>query len=592
MEKCLESSLEKVGRLGVRHYIAQAPEHSGVYRFFDISGKVLYVGKAKSLKNRLQSYLRGGDALPLHIQEMVARAVKVEWLLTSNEVEALFLEAELIEKLHPMYNIQHKDGRSYTYVHLSRSEFPRLSYTRFWSPDTYGPFLSNEHVRNTVDGLYSMFQLRSCTDKVFKGRKKPCMEYDLGRCSAPCVGYVSKEEYEVNVLNFRQMFTAVDNKIIDTWNSALDKAVEEENYETAAVLHKRVQSFTMLRNSVLDKAEVESAELFISASYGEVRCVHICSVRNYIIRHKIVMFSAREESMLEFIVRWGVKNKLAELIYCNEKISVGMDSANGGEVGSDDIGGIGTGEDCGEVAEGGELIKKKYKFRRLTGKVYANLKKIEEEGVRLARAEMDSASRYRSFAQRLGVKALGRVEVYDNSHMGGKWNVGVKIVWTPNGFKHVDYQVFEYKERSHDDYEMMREMFRRRFCKFNSERKSRVDGDGSDGVKRDNSGGVSDVKKGGGVKSMSDEIEMVWPDLIIIDGGVGQLSVASVFIPGSVVHYALSKHEEGDQLHAIVGGKFVLMDIDTDLRLWLMKLRDEAHRFAVASHSRLKEEVC
>ena len=543
----MHSSNSNDNKLGIKYYISQAPEHSGVYRFYDISGKLLYVGKAKSLKHRLQSYLRPYNTMQLHIQEMVSRSVRVDWLLTSNEIEALFLEAELIENLHPIYNIQHKEGRNYTYVSLSQSDFPRLSHTRFWSPNTYGPFLSNEHVRNAIDGLYNIFQLRSCTDAVFKSRKKPCMEYDLGRCSAPCVGYISQTDYSLSVLNFKQLFTSVDNKIIDIWNASLEKAVEEENYETAAVLHKRIQSFTLLRNSVLDKAAVENAEFFISSISSDIRCVHICSVRNFIIRHKIVVFTSASESLLEFIIRWTIKNKLStvNIIYTNEQIS-------------------------NDISDSSAILNK-YKFKKLTPKLYPNLKQIENEGFKLAKSEIDTSSLYRSFAQRLGVKALGRVEVYDNSHMGGKWNVGVKIVWTPNGFKHTDYEIFKYADQTHDDYAMMREMFRRRFCQFNTTNASH------------HSHTTSTTTSNSSVK------ESPWPDLIIIDGGVGQLSVANSFIPPDITRYALSKHEDGDQLHAIYQNKFTLLDLDTDLRLWLMKLRDEAHRFAVHSHSQLKE---
>ncbi len=575
--------MKEMSRL--KHYISQAPDHSGVYRFYDINDKILYIGKAKSLYKRLQSYMR--DNLSIHIQEMVLHAVKVTWILTSNEMEALFLEAELIEKIYPMYNIQHINGRNYTYIQLSKSEYPRLTYSRYWSEQSYGPFLSSDQVRNTIDGLYGVFKLRSCTDAFFKARKKPCMEYDLGRCSAPCVGVISKEEYNLQVLNLNQLFTTGDNKIIDLWNTQLDTAIEEEQYELAATLNKRVQSLTMIRNNLLDKTNIETATFFISSVYQHMKCVHICSIKNFIIRHKILIFTSSDEDMLDFIARWSVKNQISEHIFMNEKIDQEYKALIQSKLSDTQNAGV-----------------KKYNMKLLTDKIYPNIHKTEEAGLKCARDEVDSSTKYKTFAARLGVKAINRVEVYDNSHMGGKWNVGVKIVWTPNGFKHNDYQVFYYAYDTHDDYAMMRELFQRRFCKFNNynqEEKTLSDictdtissliihpivlTDIANLVKEkvQSEAAVHQSQS----KTSRDMMEMPWPDLVIIDGGAGQLSVASKYIP--VQHYALSKHEEGDQLHAIEQGEFKIVNIDSDLRLWLMKIRDEAHRFAVQSHSKVKE---
>lgn len=508
----------------LKHFIDIAPDHSGVYKFLDIHGQVLYVGKAKSLKKRLRSYLQ--DNLAWHIQEMVFHAVRVEWHLTATEMEALFLEAEWIEKFRTKYNIQHRNGRNYTYILLGHGDFPRLSYTKYWSENTYGPFLSGDHVRTTVDGLYSVFKLRSCTDHVFKNRKKPCMEYDLGRCSAPCVGLISQEDYKQNVLNFHKLFTTTDTDIIDRWNEQLEQSVIDEQYEVAQTLHKRVQSFVILRNSLLEKVDIANADMFISSIVDDVKCIHICHVQNFIMRHKIIVLTAHNESLMDFIARWSIKHDLADDVYVSEKISVGYMDCRGKQV----------------------------RLKMLTTSIYPKLIDIKKEGEKYLKKEIITSEKYKKFAKILGLKSLNKVEVYDNSHMGGKWNVGVKIVWTPMGFRKSEYEVFKYEHDTHDDYYMMRQLFQRRFCQYNN---------------------------------FSNERETGWPDVVIIDGGVGQLSVSTNYIP--VKHYALSKHEEGDKLHVMTQDGSVVMDIEEDLRLWLCKLRDEAHRFAVASHSQLKE---
>lgn len=642
--------------------IKQAPHLPGVYRFIGPANQILYIGKAKNLNKRLHNYVNFGginaidesryseemdiesnvemqimdidsnalksnslqttsekendkakknikmldrqniasNRLPLDKQDMVNKAVKVMWYITQTEEQALFLEAELIEKFKPLYNIQYRYGKSYSYINFSKHEFPRIFQQKYWSEDEtakdlkddalgnagtvgnigtagnvgkaeivgkdfggpIGPFEAlhgGQSVKQIIENICQIFKIRTCSDNVFKVRKRPCLEYDMNRCSAPCVGYISRQEYAKNMQEMRMLFginsAAKNNGLKEDslekgWSQAMDKAMAEENYELANIYYKKIISVQNLKTLLPADLEIANADFFIVKADVE-QCVFVLGVRARRLRYQVCLIVELNEKVENVILRWYVKHKTVGRVYVNQGLE----------------------EEFVQMWQNKGVQILLYRFE------YENLNKLINSLLAQANSvikqDLSIKERYIRFAKELGVEKLECVEVYDNSHMGGKWNVGVKIVWCMKktiGFEYKQYKVWKYPHDTNDDYWMMRDMFSKRF--------------GFDGADKDekSDNNLRTIRH----NSSSNHVDAL-PDLVIIDGGLGQLSVSSPYIP--VKHYALSKHPDGDKLHGFnQQGESYLVPISDDCRLWLMKLRDEAHRFAVSEHTKLKLE--
>lgn len=525
-----------------------APESPGVYRFINNIGKVLYVGKAKNIKARLHSHLYNPA---YRIKHMLTLAYNITWTMTETEQHALFLEAETIEHLKPPYNIQYKDGKKYYYMHFSHTSipFPRIYYDFTWKNNAYGPFektsdlnvfgLNANHIEKETNNydknshknshnfkhakigtilstICKIFKFRTCSDAEFKQRARPCMEYDLGRCSAPCVGYITQKQYQQSIIDFDNFFKDKNGQeLLDNTQQQINQAVEEFEFERAQIYHKQFHALLSLKTFVPEQLEIEYADFFIKYKNQ----IHILGIRQARLKFKVCMIANQEDTLENFIMRWSVQYKLAPDIFTNQALDPSFKLPN----------------------HAFHLYKNnKHSINKLLNHLPIKETENEEKLLKLLEKE-------------LNITNINKIEIYDNSHMQGKWNVSVGVVWERlYGFKHKEYIVFKHLKNTNDDYQMMKNMFTKRF---------------------------STLKPG--VFNTNNPL----PDLVIIDGGLGQLSVSASLIP--VPKFALSKDPNGDKLHSLDG----LVDISKPTRLFLMKLRDEAHRFAVQTHSNLRDKL-
>lgn len=494
----------------------EAPTKPGVYRFLDAKNKALYVGKAKNIQKRLQNHLTNPAFKLAH---MLEKAQTIEWQITQTEQQALFLEAETIEYLKPPYNIQYRYGKRYNYLHLSKSDFPRLYASYIWSDKAYGPFERANHtlsMRQITETACKIFKLRTCSDAVFKNRKRPCMEYELGRCSAPCVNYITKQDYQKSIKKFDNFFNNPSTNLTKKLSTELEEAIAENNFELADLQYKQIQAIETLTQFVPEELEIAEADFFIITTHNQSKCIHTCGIRERKLKFKTITI-CEDEKLEEFILRWKVHHKLAQQLFVNEQFSADLEKILGKNI---------------EI----------YRFQ------YPKINAIIEQILAINTETLTKYGQERKILQELqqiiGLQSdINVIETYDNSHMQGKWNVGVKVVWEiGTGFIRSQFRIFKHETRTNDDYQMMRDMFQKRFATSKDK----------------------------------------WPDLVLIDGGMGQLGAGSPIIP--VPHVALSKHVDGDKLHTLQGEK----EVTQALRLFLMKLRDEAHRFAVQSHTKAK----
>jgi len=402
----------------LKSIIKQAPSQPGVYQFFDAKKKLLYIGKAKNLIKRLSDYMLSN--LPLDKQEMIKKAVDVKWFTTETEKQALFLEAELIEKYKPTYNIQYQYGKRYYYLHLTNGQFPRVFIHNKWSTHVYssdkqaekkdslyidnsvagnvavgkistgyGPFETD--IRNILESVCVVFKLRTCTDHVFKTRKRPCLEYDLQRCSAPCVNLINQQEYMNQVQDFKTFFKNGDLTLLNKWQEELFEATEKEEYELANVLFKRIQGLeglTKFTKSNGVELETDFADFFISSYDNDAKCVYVLGVREKRLKFKVCILSKAEENIEELIARWYVQNKLKEeniAIYTNEKLMKNL------------------------------LDIKMYRYQ--FPKINALIENIIMQSKFILEENIKQTNALKEYAKELGLEKIERVEIYDNSHM-------------------------------------------------------------------------------------------------------------------------------------------------------------------------------
>nr|WP_246209667.1 UvrB/UvrC motif-containing protein [Wolbachia endosymbiont of Atemnus politus] len=267
----------------IKKQIELSPQSCGVYQMVGDKDKVLYVGKAKNLKSRLSHYLRF-ESLSERIKVMLSQVIEVKTFLTKNEIEALLLEAQLIKSLEPSYNIVLKDGKSYPYITISKHDYPRIARYRgrFKKGEFhyYGPFTSADAVKNTILSLQKAFLLRVCSDQYFSSTKRPCLEYQVKRCSAPCVGKIAKDDYCQSVKQAQDTLLGRNKKVEEQLLSTMEKCSKEENYGLAAVYRDRIKFLEQIQMQPMDFSFEKDADFFSIAREEDLACIGVLSFRN------------------------------------------------------------------------------------------------------------------------------------------------------------------------------------------------------------------------------------------------------------------------------------------------------------------------
>lgn len=548
------------GRNVIKRYVATMPGTPGVYRMIDARGNVLYVGKAKHLKKRVSSYLNAA-ACTARIQVMIAQVASMEIITTPSEAEALLLEANLIRKFSPRYNILLKDDKSFPYILFSGDHpYPRLSKHRGAKTPKgkyFGPFVSAGAVNETITLLQKAFLLRTCTDSFFKNRSRPCMLYQIRRCSAPCVHKISEADYGQLSGQAEAFLSGRTRQIQDALVLEMQELSLKMQYEKARIVRDRIKALTHVQqHSTISSAAVVDADVIALARDGAQACIQLFSFRGGRHYGNRTWFPAQTsqhsdgEILHVFIGRLYQLQPPPPLILT----SVLLEEAT--------------------LLEEALRLSTDYKVE-IVHPLRGDKRGVVEHAMRNAREalmrhmSMNATQRVvlEGIQQLFGLEDIPeRIEVYDNSHIMGTHAMGAMIVAGQEGFISSEYRKFTIRHprtTPGDDYGMMREVFTRRFGKLAGS---------NDGAEEDRAAGKV-------------------PDLVLIDGGAGQLAVASqVFqelgitdIPYVAIAKGPDRNAGREQFFLPGREPFQLPENDRVLHA-LQRMRDEAHRFAIGAH--------
>ncbi len=539
----IEKGLENLNR-----HIKIAPETPGVYRMISEYDEVLYVGKAKNIKKRIVAYSHI-DKLPVRLRQMVAQIARMEFIIVENEARALLVENELIKKFKPRYNILLKDDKTFPHLMIDMQEdYPCLRKYRGQRRDKnkyFGPFASVGAVNSVVDVLQKAFLLRSCSNAVFHNRRRPCLQYQIKRCSGPCVGRISVADYRKLVQEAVDFLEGRNSKIQDELSAAMNEASAREDYETAIVLRDRIRALTAVQSKQnVEYAGIKSADVIALVRDKNLVCIQIFFIRSGQNCGNAPYFPTQTEDASD-----------------GEILEAFISSFYTGHVPPKEI-------ILGHVLENGvflgEAVGAKIVCSQKGNK--AKLVAMAEENARasIARKVALMASvenNLRDFKERFGLRDLPRrIEVYDNSHIQGSYAVGAMVVATPEGFDKKNYRTFNIKNSdiTNDDFAMMKEVLLRRFARMTPENR---------------------------------------PDVILLDGGRGQLNAVHEALRdydlNGIAIIAISKGPErnaGKEFYHIKGMESFELEFQSPLAFYLQNLRDEAHRFVIGTHRKRREK--
>ncbi len=543
-----------LGKELIRKKIPLISNNPGVYRMLDKKGQVLYVGKAKNLPKRLNSYVVEKNQT-IRTERMLALTNGLEITTTNSEAEALLLEANLIKKFKPKFNVLLRDDKSFPYIFIEKGcDWPQLSKHRGKKNKKgyyFGPFASAGSANWTIKILQKVFLLRVCSDNVFKNRDRPCILYQIKRCSAPCVDYLNKAEYLKLVSDAVSFLSGKSKNIQKKLSIEMEKNSEKMNYEKAAILRDRIKALTQIQSSQnISSTNLDNADVISVAQEAGKTCVQVFFYRSkqnwgnqsYFPTHD--KSHKAEEVLSSFIAQFYENKNVPVEIIINKKI-----------------------KDLNLVKLAFEKKENKNISIKIPTKGNAlKLSKLAEKNAKeaLTRKIFESETNNKllnEIADKFKLNVCPRtIEVYDNSHIQGSDSVGALITFGSEGFVKKQYRKFNIKnidQNSPDDYGMLREVFERRFSKI--------------------------IKN----KNNADKIT---PDLVVIDGGKGHYSTGRKILNEYGFHdipiIAVAKgklRNKGDETFIHKDKSFKLNKREP-LLFFLQRLRDEAHRFAINSH--------
>ena len=545
----------EAGLAAIREVQATLKPKPGVYRMLDARGDVLYVGKARALKNRVANYTQV-DRLPLRLKRMVAQTRSMVIVTTNSEAEALLLEAQLIKRYRPPYNVLLRDDKSFPFILLrAEHDFPRIMKhrgARKAKGNYYGPFASAGSVNTTINALQKLFLLRSCTDSFFARRDRPCLLYQIKRCSAPCVGRIDEANYAELVSEAKDFLGGRSSAVQRKLEDQMAQAAEALDFERAAMLRDRLRAATFIQGSQAVNAEgVGNADVFAVAcksGHFAIQAFFIRGGQNW--GHRAFFPSHTDgldegEVLTAFLAQFYEEVPPPRLILVDralpeaDLLAEAFARPAGGKV---------------ELS-----VPQRGDRRRLMEQASRNA----VEALERRQAESGTKARLnRELAEFLELaEPPQRIEVYDNSHIQGAQALGAMIVAGPEGFIKGQYRKWNIKSaQTNDDFAMMREVFQRRFARVQDE----------------------DPDRDGGM----------WPDLVLIDGGKGQMSAARDTLEDlgiedvPLIAIAKGPHHgrEGREVFHFPDGREKMLPVNSPLLFHLQRLRDEVHRFAIGAH--------
>ena len=545
------------GIAAIRNVLKTLPLKPGVYRMHDARGDVLYVGKARALKNRVGNYVQI-DRMPNRLRRMVALTRSMTIVTTNSEAEALLLEAQLIKRYRPAYNVLLRDDKSFPFILLRADhKFPRIQKhrgARRHKGQYYGPFASAGSVKQTLNALEKLFLLRSCSDSFFNNRDRPCLLYQIKRCSAPCVGRIDDSAYESLVADAKSFLDGKSSVVQAKLAQEMETAAEALDFERAAMVRDRLKALTFIQGSQAINAQgVGDADIFALAHRNGVMGIQAFFIRggqnwghrSFFPAH--VAEISEDEVFTSFLAQFYEDVPPAKCIFLDRQLTEADLLAQA----------------LSERAERKIEISVPQRGDRV--RLVKQATRNAEEA--LDRKLAESTTQGKLLQEVADLFELPepprRIEVYDNSHIQGTNALGAMIVAGPEGFIKGQYRKFNIKNPDTapgDDFAMMREVMARRF--------GRLMADDADQERDEN-----------------------WPDLVLIDGGKGQMSSVMQIVRElgveDVAFIGVSKgpdrHAGRETFHFPDGREFTL-PVNAPVMFYLQRLRDEAHRFAIGAH--------
>lgn len=558
------------GHEAIERAVRLAPTSPGVYRMLSANADVLYVGKAKNVKKRLSSYARQSAPLPARILRMIAATLTVEIVSTTTETEALLLEANLIKQLRPRFNVQLRDDKSFPYILITGDHWApqilkhRGAQTR---PGRYfGPFASAGAVNRTITALQRAFLIRSCTDSFFESRSRPCLLYQIRRCSGPCTREIDFGGYTTLVREATDFLSGKSQAVKQELAGEMEKASGELEFERAALYRDRLAALSAIQSQQgINPRTVEEADVFAVHQEGGFYCVEVFFFRtgqnwgNRAYFPRAEKTYTPEEVLGSFLAQFYDDKPPPKAILLSHDIEESELLANALSI------------KAGHKVE--VTTPKRGEKKELVTHALTNAREA------LGRKLADTATQSRlldAMAATLSLPhAPKRIEVYDNSHIQGTNAVGAMIVAGPDGFVKNQYRKFNIKSEGltpGDDYGMMREVLERRFKR------------------------LINPPEESATKTKDDDFPQ-WPDLVIIDGGRGQLNaVREIFTNLGLTQVSLMSVAKGPDRDA--GRETLFMPEREAIKLeprdpvlyFIQRLRDEAHRFVIGSHRKLRKK--
>jgi len=541
-----------LGKEVIRKELSLIPKSPGVYRMLNHEGDILYIGKAKNLPNRLKSYISEKNHI-IRTERMLSQTCKIEITTTANESEALLLEANLIKKFKPKFNILLKDDKSFPFIFIgNKDQWPQVTKHRGKKDKDgfyFGPFASAGSANWTIKMLQKIFLLRVCDDTTFKNRKRPCILYQIKRCSGPCVGYVDKKDYKNSVDDAIKFVSGKSREIQKNLSEQMEEASEKLDFEKASILRDKIKSLNIIQSSQrINEANLVEADVIAAYKESGKTCIQIFFYRSkqnwgnqsYFPKHDpdqniseimssfIMQFYENKNVPKLIILNLDIKDKklIEQTLSTKDKKNISITIAK-----------------KGAKAKVVSLAEKNAK-ESLNRKLYeTNNNKNLFEGI----------------SKKFNLKNnISLVEVYDNSHIQGTSSVGAMVAFGDEGFIKKRYRKFDIKTKNseQDDYAMLREVLNRRFKR-------------------------AILKK---------ENYLTFPDLVLIDGGKGQYSTAREVLNElglydiPIIAIAKGKLRNSGNETFFYNGKIFKFEKNDPTLFFLQRLRDEAHRFAINAH--------
>ena len=542
----------ELGKKVIKKELPLIPKSPGVYRMLNHKDDILYVGKAKNLPNRLKSYVAEKNHI-IRTERMLSQTFKLEITTTANESEALLLEANLIKKYKPKFNILLKDDKSFPFIFISnKDQWPQVKKHRGKKDKEgfyFGPFASAGTANWTIKILQKIFQLRVCDDGTFKNRKRPCILYQIKRCSGPCVDYIKKDEYLNSVDQAIQFVSGKSRDIQKNLSKQMEKASEELDFEKASIFRDRIKSLNIIQSSQrINEANLTDADVIAAYKESGKTCIQVFFYRSKQNWGNQAYFPKHDpdqnisEIMSSFLMQFYENKSVPKLVIINADIK------------------------DKKLIE--ETLSKKEKQtisihiakKGTKAKVIAMAEKNAKESLNRKLYEANNNKNlFEGISKKFNLKSnLSLVEVYDNSHIQGTNSIGAMVTFGDEGFIKKRYRKFDIKTKGaeQDDFAMLKEVLTRRFKR-------------------------AMLEKGN---------YLTLPDLILIDGGKGQYSIAKEVLNEFGLHdlpmIAIAKGKErnsGNETFFYDGKAYKFEKNDPTL-FFMQRLRDEAHRFAITSH--------